>query len=170
MPKGIRNIDRGETTGMREVSRVEEPDYVYVPPSLLQIPDFADKDQYSYRWVRVTLGNEEDNKNIMMRLREGYTFVKIGDLPEGTAFDMVAQQRGSSLLEGTVRVGDVALAKIPRHKSLAYKRYVEGLAAAQAAAVSQRAISANVDDHVAVLDNSESRSSVVRGKRVAFAD
>src|SRR3990167_3456015 len=100
--------DEIDARGIHDVSHEE----VYRPPNLLDIPDFDDSDQYVYRWLRTELGGEEDSKNIMMRLREGWSFVKLNDLKDASAYKSVSLRKGSSLLEGTVRLGDVALAKL----------------------------------------------------------
>ena len=156
MPKGIRNMDRGT----HETQRGRE---TYTPPSLLDMPEMPDTDMYVYRWIRVELGGEVDTKNITMRLREGWTFVKLDELPDKAAFAVVDAQKGSSLLENLVKVGDVALAKLPRAKSEAYKRYVEGMAQAQADAVTRKNVKASADGREVYLDN-ESSQRVTRGQ------
>lgn len=159
---------RGKLTlrGVHETQHVEE---VYRPPQLLDFPEFDDTDQYVYRWLRVTLGGEDDIKNINLRLREGWTFVKISDLKDQGAYSLVASQKGNSLLENTVRVGDVALAKLPRAKQEAYIKHVEGLTRRQASAFAQKRVQANVDGQEIFLDAGDSRTRVTRGP-VDFAD
>ena len=151
--------------GTHDVAHVEE---VYRPPNMLDIPEFDDSDQYVYRWLRVSLGGEEDAKNIMMRLREGWTFVKLDELKDASAFHVVDAQKGSSHLENTVRIADVALAKLPRAKAEAYYKYIDSLNDKQATPLTQSRLKTQVDGHDVYLDN-ESRAKITRGQ-VDFGD
>ena len=51
------------------------------PPSMLETPPAPEG--YSYRWIRAEIVGQEDKKNVMSRLREGFELVRkeeIGDL------------------------------------------------------------------------------------------
>ena len=51
------------------------------PPSMLDTPPAPEG--YTYRWIRAELVGEEDRKNVMSRMREGFELVRveeIGDL------------------------------------------------------------------------------------------
>ena len=50
------------------------------PPSMLETPPAPEG--YTYRWIRAEIVGQEDKKNVMSRLREGFELVhadEIGD-------------------------------------------------------------------------------------------
>lgn len=103
-----------------------ERDYVYMPPSEMEIPNelknkFSEQG-FSLRWVRFLLGNEEDYKNIGLKEREGYIFVTTDEVGEYLPMVRTASTKNHN---GLVTVGDLALAKIPTYKAEARKRYYE---------------------------------------------
>ena len=76
------------------------------PPSMLETPPAPEG--YSYRWIRAEIVGQEDKKNVMSRLREGFELVskeEIGD------FELPSMDDGKHA--GVVSVGGLLLAKIP---------------------------------------------------------
>ena len=117
--------------------------YVYEEKSLLEMPDMPDKADYVYRWLRVSIRGEDDVSNISSRLRDGWEFVKITDLPDEMRRRFVFPKglgKTLTVLDGIVRNGDLAWAKWPRKMSEAYQRHVEMKAARMEAAYSGKRI------------------------------
>lgn len=66
---------------------------------------------YGTRWIRVAIRNDSDGENIFKRLREGYEFVTAGEAEaNGWEYPPLYDtgKHGS-----IIRVGDLALAKLP---------------------------------------------------------
>ena len=83
-------------------------------PNDLEVPELLKEhlasQGYGTRWIRVTFRNEHDGENIFRRQREGYEFVTAEEAEaHGWNFPPV-YDTGK---EKVVRVGDLALAKLP---------------------------------------------------------
>ena len=76
------------------------------PPSMLDTPPAPEG--YTYRWIRAELVGEEDRKNVMSRLREGFELVRSEEIQD---FDLPTMDDGRHA--GVVAVGGLLLAKIP---------------------------------------------------------
>lgn len=78
------------------------------PPSMLETP--PDTPEYTFRWVREYVNGAPDNRNVQMRLREGYVRVNIADLPDELLFIVDEDERG----DGFARTGGLILMKLPQ--------------------------------------------------------
>lgn len=76
------------------------------PPSMLDTPPAPEG--YTYRWIRAELVGEEDRKNVMSRMREGFELVRSEEIKD---FDLPSMDDGRHA--GVVAVGGLLLAKIP---------------------------------------------------------
>ena len=76
------------------------------PPSMLDAPPAPEG--YTYRWIRAELVGEEDRKNVMSRMREGFELVRSEEIQD---FDLPSMDDGRHA--GVVAVGGLLLAKIP---------------------------------------------------------
>ena len=76
------------------------------PPSMLDTPPAPEG--YTYRWIRAELVGEEDRKNVMSRMREGYELVRAEEIGD---FELPTMDDGRHA--GVVAVGGLLLAKIP---------------------------------------------------------
>jgi hypothetical protein len=76
------------------------------PPSMLDTPPAPEG--YTYRWIRAELVGEEDRKNVMSRMREGFELVRSEEIQD---FDLPSMDDGRHA--GVVAVGGLLLAKIP---------------------------------------------------------
>lgn len=87
------------------------------PPALLETP--APPPGFRYRWLRTNIRGEADDRNMIMRSREGYVPVRPDELPEG--FEAPTLEHGK--FAGVVGVGSCILAKIAEEKAEAREEY-----------------------------------------------
>ena len=79
----------------------------WVPPSSLEAPE--PPEGFHHRWVRAEFRGEQDEKNILGRLRSGYEFVNISEYP-GRA-DLPSIREGK--YKGVIGVGGLLLMRCP---------------------------------------------------------
>ena len=73
------------------------------PPSMLDTPPAPEG--YTYRWIRAELVGEEDRKNVMSRMREGFELVRSEEIKD---FDLPSMDDGRHA--GVVAVGGLLMA------------------------------------------------------------
>jgi len=101
--------------GSRHRSREsQERRKVWKDPNLLEIPPEVltafRTSGYGLRWIRHTLGNEADGKNVLTRQREGYEFVTAAEVePFGWVGPPTIEHTKYGSL---ISIGDLVLAKI----------------------------------------------------------
>jgi len=78
----------------------------WTPPELLPEPD--KQPGYAYRWVRISLLNTADPRNISGKLREGWEPVKIEEQPK---FKLLVDS--SSKFPDGIEIGGLLLCKTP---------------------------------------------------------
>ena len=93
-------VSRSAETRVKEETR--KP---WAPPSMLETP--PNPPGYVYRWIRAEVLNEDDKKNVMSRMREGFELVRSEEIGD---FDLPSIQDGKHA--GVVSVGGLLLAKI----------------------------------------------------------
>ena len=79
----------------------------WVPPSSLEAPD--PPEGFHHRWVRAEFRGEQDEKNIMSRLRSGYEFVMHSEYPNRPDIPSVAEGK----YKGVIGVGGLLLMRCP---------------------------------------------------------
>ena len=79
----------------------------WVPPSSLEAPE--PPEGFHHRWVRAEFRGEQDEKNILGRLRSGYEFVNISEYPG--RIDLPFMQDGK--YKGVIGVGGLLLLRCP---------------------------------------------------------
>jgi len=85
-----------------------DPNVLDIPP---QVEDAFKNSGYGLRWIRHTLGNEADGKNVLLRTREGYEFVTTDEVREfGWELPPTVEHSKYGTL---ISIGDLALAKLP---------------------------------------------------------
>jgi|TARA_R100001163_G_C5054778_1_gene191295 hypothetical protein len=107
-------VSRSAETRVKEETR--KP---WAPPSMLETP--PNPPGYIYRWIRAEVLNEDDKKNVMSRMREGFELVRSEEIGD---FDLPSLQDGKHA--GVVSVGGLLLAKIPEETRNERNAYYQG--------------------------------------------
>lgn len=100
----------------------------WTPPELLPEPD--KQPGYKYRWIRVSLLNSADPRNISRSLREGFEPVTIEEQPK---FKLLIDR--NSQFAGNIEIGGLLLCKAPEEMMAARAKYYDDMTRAQAEAV-----------------------------------
>ena len=79
----------------------------WVPPSSLDAPE--PPEGFHHRWVRAEFRGEQDEKNILGRIRSGYEFVRIDEYPDRQ--DLPSMIDGK--YKGVIGVGGLLLMRCP---------------------------------------------------------
>ena len=102
--KDIKSNNRApRSAATRATSEARKP---WRPPSMLETP--PPPEGYTYRWIRAEIVGQEDKKNVMSRLREGFELVRKEEIGD---FELPTMDDGKH--EGVGAVGGLLLAKIP---------------------------------------------------------
>ena len=102
----------------------------WVPPSSLDAPE--PPEGFHHRWVRAEFRGEQDEKNILGRIRSGYEFVRVDEYPNRQ--DLPSMIDGK--YKGVIGVGGLLLMRCPievkedrdeyfRHKTSDQKESIE---------------------------------------------
>ena len=78
----------------------------WMPPDLLPEPD--KQAGYTYRWIRVSMLNNADPRNISSKMREGWEPVTLEEQPK---FKLLANPNGQ--FKDNIEIGGLLLCKIP---------------------------------------------------------
>ena len=100
--KGIKNLSR-KTETREQVTRKRG----WVPPSNLDAPE--PPEGYHHRWVRSEYRGQQDEKNVIGRLRSGYELVRADEYPDRMDLPAIADGK----YKGVIGVGGLLLARIP---------------------------------------------------------
>ena len=106
---------------------VERPKQ-WMPPELLPEPD--KEAGYKYRWIRVSLLNNADPRNISKAMREGYEPVKIEEQPK---FKLLIDP--NSRFNGNIEIGGLLLCKTPEEFVEQRAKYYDDITKQQTEAV-----------------------------------
>jgi len=100
----------------------------WTPPELLPEPD--KQAGYAYRWIRVSMLNVADPKNLSSRLREGWEPVRAEEQPK---FSLLVDP--DSRFKDNIEIGGLLLCKAPQEFVQARMDYENNMTKQQAEAV-----------------------------------
>lgn len=90
----------------------------WVPPT--QLPDPAPQDGFTFRWVRVAVLGQKDDRNASLRMREGWVPVKADEHPE-----VVTEYGFKADASGNIESGGLLLCKMPTETVNSRKEYFQ---------------------------------------------
>ena len=79
----------------------------WVPPSSLEAPE--PPEGFHHRWIRYEFRGEQDEKNVMARLRSGYEFVMLSEYPDRVDLPSITDGK----YKGVIGVGGLILMRCP---------------------------------------------------------
>jgi len=100
----------------------------WMPPDLLPEPD--KEAGYTYRWIRVSMLNNADPRNISSKMREGWEPVTLEEQPK---FKLLANPNGQ--WKDNIEIGGLLLCKIPTEFVEQRKQHYDNITNQQAEAV-----------------------------------
>ena len=127
----------------------------WVPPSSLEAPE--PPEGFHHRWVRAEFRGEQDEKNILGRLRSGYEFVNISEYP-GRA-DLPSIREGK--YKGVIGVGGLLLMRCPIEVKEDRDKYFESLTNDQKASIENDLMK---EEHPSMPISKERQSRVEFGR------
>ena len=133
---------------------VERPKQ-WMPPELLPEPD--KEVGYKYRWIRVSLLNNADPRNISKAMREGYEPVKIEEQPK---FRLLIDP--NSRFNGNIEIGGLLLCKTPEEFVEQRAKYYDDLTKQQTEAVDNNLMRQS-DPRMPLFKESKSSASFGKG-------
>lgn len=136
----------------------------YRPPNALDAPE-PNSDDVKYRWVRVSLQNEDDAKNISKRRAEEWEPVKAEEHP-----DFIGPTHEEGRFAGAIGVGDLVLMKNSRENIDGRNDYYKQKTVRQTHAVQFDKMQDVQDPRAKTFNDSKSTSSNRGTKQVVFDD
>jgi hypothetical protein len=133
----------------------EERPKAWTPPELLPEPD--KQAGFAYRWIRTSMMNAADPRNVSSKLREGWEPVTIEEQPK---FRLLADP--DSRFKGSIEIGGLLLCKAPEEMVEQRMKYEADQTAAQAEAVDNSFMRQN-DARMPLF--SEKKSTVTFGNK-----
>ena len=125
------------------------------PPELLPEPD--KKDGFTYRWIRVSMLNNADARNISSKLREGWEPVTLEEQPK---FKLLANADGK--FKDNIEIGGLLLCKIPTEFVQQRKEHYENITNQQAEAV-DNSLMRQSDPRMPLFNERKSTTSFGKG-------
>jgi hypothetical protein len=125
------------------------------PPELLPEPD--KKDGFTYRWIRVSMLNNADARNISSKLREGWEPVTLEEQPK---FKLLANTDGK--FKDNIEIGGLLLCKIPTEFVQQRKEHYENITNQQAEAV-DNSLMRQSDPRMPLFNERKSTTSFGKG-------
>ena len=108
--------DKQKTSRASQTRVKEQKKTTWTPPSTLDAPPAPAG--YRHRWIRAELLGQEDTKNVGVRLREGFEFVRADEYP-----DQNFPHAETGKYAGVIGVGGLVLARIPEEVAKAREDY-----------------------------------------------
>jgi len=117
-----------KTTRELETRALTERPKQWMPPELLPEPD--KQAGFAYRWIRVSMLNNADPRNLSSKLREGWEPVKLEEQPK---FSLLADP--TSRFKDNIEIGGLLLCKTPEEFVEQQQDYIARQTQAQTEAV-----------------------------------
>jgi hypothetical protein len=134
----------------------EERPKQWAPAELLPEPD--KQAGYAYRWIRVSLLNNSDPRNLSAKLREGWEPVRIEEQPK---FQLLLDP--NSRYKDNIEIGGLLLCKAPAEFVDQRGEYYQGQTEAQTRAVDNNLMREN-DPRMPIFNERKSTVSFGKGK------
>ena len=147
--KGIKNLSR-KTETREQVTRKRG----WVPPSNLDAPE--PPEGYHHRWVRSEYRGQQDEKNVIGRLRSGYELVRADEYPD--RMDLPSIEDGKYI--GFIGTGGLILMRCPVEVKEDRDEYFRNLTNDKTNAIEQ---DLHKDEHPAMPIHQERQSRVTFG-------
>jgi len=142
--------------GERTVSERQTP---WKPASTLPVPEKSDG--YEYRWLRKSFLGMEDPSNMSKKMREGWEPVNPKEHPE---LAMYQDPRTREQAVGLVEVGGLVLARLPKERAEARRRYYADMTNQQMNSVDQQLANEQTDSRMPIYNERRTKvSSFGRG-------
>ena len=125
------------------------------PPELLPEPD--KQAGYSYRWIRVSMLDKPDPRNLSSKIREGWEPVRIEEQPK---FSLLADP--NSRFKDNIEIGGLLLCKTPAEFITQRNEYVQKQTDAQTQAVDNNLMRQS-DARMPIFKESKSSTSFGKG-------
>ena len=146
MPRKDRELNtREKTTSVKN----------WVTPQ--QLPDPKPQDGFRFRWVRISLLGQSDDRNVSVKFREGWEPVKAEEHPE-----IVTQYGFNGNKDGNIESGGLLLCKIPSETAESRNEYYANQNSQQMQAVDNNFMREN-NPRMPLF--SDKRSTVSRGTK-----
>jgi len=120
--------DTNRLTRELETREFDERPKQWMPPELLPEPD--KQAGYAHRWIRVSMLNKTDPRNISAKYREGWEPVTVEEQPK---FRLLAS--GEGRFKDHIEIGGLLLCKTPEEFVEQRTKYYDGQTQAQTDAV-----------------------------------
>ena len=147
--KGIKNLTRKQDT-REKVTRKRG----WVPPSNLDAPE--PPEGFHHRWVRSEYRGQQDEKNVIGRLRSGYELVRSDEYPD--RMDLPAIEDGK--YKGVIGTGGLLLMRCPVEVKEDRDEYFRGLTNDKTTAIEN---DLHKDEHPAMPIHQDRQSRVTFG-------
>ena len=147
--KGIKNLSR-KTETRDKVTRKRG----WVPPSNLDAPE--PPEGYHHRWVRSEYRGQQDEKNVIGRLRSGYELVRADEYPDRMDLPAIADGK----YKGVIGTGGLILMRCPIEVKEDRDEYFRGLTNDKTTAIEK---DLHKDEHPAMPIHQDRQSRVTFG-------
>ena len=127
----------------------------WMPPELLPEPD--KEAGFAYRWIRVSMLNQADPRNLSSKIREGWEPVRIEEQPK---FKLLLDP--NSRFKDNIEIGGLLLCKTPEEFIDQRSKYYQGQTQAQTEAVDNNLMRQS-DPRMPIFKERKSSSSFGKG-------
>jgi len=147
--KGIKNLSRKSETREKDARKRG-----WVPPSNLDAPE--PPEGYHHRWVRAEYRGQQDEKNVIGRLRSGYELVRADEYPDRMDLPSISDGK----YKGVIGTGGLILMRCPIEVKEDRDEYFRGLTNDKTTAIEK---DLHKDEHPAMPIQQDRQSRVTFG-------